>query len=77
MKKLLTTLFGKSPWTSIIGYLGVILAVVHESLVSGQTNWEVIAGSVLFALLGRKAADSKKLEGPGGTNPNEPRPGRP
>lgn len=58
MKTLKTTLLGKSPITSLIGYAIGALTVVQQMLESGVTNWTVIATGILTALLGRKAADA-------------------
>lgn len=53
-------LLGDSPWTSIIGYLLLILTVIHEYMKAGETDWMTMGVGVLMALLGRKASDSSK-----------------
>ena len=77
MSKILSTIFGKFPVTSIVGYLLAGLTALDEILKSGETNYFKIASAVLLAVFGRYAADSNKVkpkggaddDGPGSTNP--------
>ncbi|MBV7529049.1 hypothetical protein [Chitinophaga sp. sic0106] len=57
MKQLI---LGKSPITSILGYVAAGIMIIQTSLDSGETNWLNIAVAVALGLLGRKAGDSSK-----------------
>lgn len=75
MNKLLTTILGKSPLTSILGLAAGALIIIQEQLESGVTEWKTIAIAILVGVFGRVTADSNKVkpDGPGpGTEPPKP-----
>lgn len=70
MDSVLLKLFGSSPWTSILGYLMAILAVVKPIIEKGdfdfKRDWINLLFAVLVAITGRQAKDTngvKAVEG--------------
>lgn len=81
MNKLFSTILGKSPVTSILGYVAAAVIILQEQLESGVTDWKTIAIAVFVGIFGRVSGDSKKVkpmgepvdDGPGpGTTPPKP-----
>lgn len=62
MKQIASTIFGKFPVTSIVGYLLAGLTAADELLKAGETNYLKIATAALLAILGRYSADSTKAK---------------
>jgi hypothetical protein len=54
--------FGKSPVTSIIGYIIAGLTVMNDLMTAGETNGWKIGLAVAMAVLGRVAADAGQTQ---------------
>lgn len=53
-------LVGRSPLTTIAGYLVAILTGIHQANASGLLNWQDFLLPAAIALFGRLAGDEKK-----------------
>ncbi|HYA41935.1 MAG TPA: caspase family protein [Syntrophobacteraceae bacterium] len=59
-----SAIFGSSPRTTIVGYLGAVAAAVVPLLQSGKWDTSVLAPAIVIAILGRLAKDAGAT-GPG------------
>jgi hypothetical protein len=60
------SIFGKSPISSIAGYLLAAILVAQQFVTTGEKHWYVIALAAALAAIGRFASDRIAL----GDNPN-------
>lgn len=75
MNKLFSTILGKSPLTSILGYVAAAVIILQEQLESGITDWKTIAIAILVGVFGRVTADSNKVKPKGAPGDDGPGPG--
>lgn len=67
-------LVGRSPLTTIAGYLVAILTAVHQAGAGGTHNWQDFLLPAAIALFGRLAGDEKKKCPPPSAEPELPNP---
>lgn len=77
MNKLFSTILGKSPVTSILGYVAAALWILQEQLESGVTDLKTIAIAILIGVFGRVTADSNRVKPKGDPVDDGPGPGNP
>lgn len=65
-------LVGRSPLTTIAGYLVAILTAVYQSGAGGTHNWQDLLLPAAIALFGRIAGDEKKKYPPEAPSPALP-----
>lgn len=77
MNKLFSTILGKSPLTSILGFVAAALWILQEQLESGVTDLKTIGIAILIGVFGRVTADSNKVKTKGDPVDDGPGPGNP
>lgn len=77
MNKLFSTILGKSPLTSILGFVAAAVIILQEQLESGVSDWKTIAIAILVGVFGRVTADSNKVKPKGDPVDDGPGPGNP